>query len=130
MIFEFLSDRRDVLLRRQEPGCDETDIEDAVQRIEIPVPPQDNISVEKSEVDSSPQQAGFNFSQKPIAKAKQKVVGKKEQEIEIRLLEHILSELFETNPSRGVGIASLDDVRGWLEGRLRVLREGKRPPVT
>jgi hypothetical protein len=69
-------------------------------------------------------QFDFDFIEKPIAeKPKKKKNGKKEREIQIRLLEQLRDEIDDAKRPDGVSVSDAGGVKLWLEEKIRTLRE-------
>jgi DNA processing protein len=67
-------------------------------------------------------QAGFEFIEEPITGKRRKPVGKKEREIQIRLLEQLRDELYDAQRPDGGRISDAGDMKLWLEEKITTLR--------
>jgi hypothetical protein len=67
-------------------------------------------------------QTGFEFIDEPTTNERKKAVGKKEKEIQIRLLEQLRDELYDAKRPDGGSISDAGDMKLWLEEKISFLR--------
>jgi DNA processing protein len=68
-------------------------------------------------------QVGFEFMEEPVAAKPKKKSGKKEKEIQIRLLEQLLDEIYDAKRPDGESLSDVGDMKLWLEEKIKALRE-------
>ncbi len=123
-ILGFLSERRQVLLRSSGVERSEQVITNRIAKDHLD-PPESrpmNEPVGESESKVQPVQGDLGFLDEPLRGKPKKKAGKKEREIQIRLLEQLCDELSDAKRPDGERVSNADDLRLWLEGRLVFLR--------
>lgn len=68
-------------------------------------------------------QVGFEFMEEPVAAKPKKKSGKKEKEIQIRLLEQLRDEIYDAKRPDGGSVSDVGDMKSWLEEKIKALRK-------
>jgi len=66
-------------------------------------------------------QVGFDFIEEPVAEKPKKKSGKKEKQIQIRLLEQLRDEICDAKRPDGGSVSDAGDMKLWLEEKIRAL---------
>jgi DNA processing protein len=132
-ILESLSNRRDELLNSPQAHGNEPAEKPVKSVAEVPVehasPPPGGGEPEATAGETpkrkrrSRLQVGFEFMEEPIAGKPRKKSGKKEKEIQIRLLEQLRDEVYDAKRPDGRSISDAGDMKLWLEEKIKALRK-------
>jgi hypothetical protein len=66
-------------------------------------------------------QVGFDFIEEPVAEKPKKKSGKKEKQVQIRLLEQLRDEICDAKRPDGGSVSDAGDMKLWLEEKIRAL---------
>jgi len=133
-ILESLSSRRDELLNilRQEHSNEPAE-KPVTSVAEVPVEqpsPQPGGGQPDATAEETPRrkkrsrlQVGFDFMEEPFPGRPKKKGGKKDKEIQIRLLEQLRDEIYDAKRPDGGSISDAGDMKLWLEEKIKALRK-------
>jgi DNA processing protein len=123
-VLEFLNNRRAELLKTSPD-------EPATQPSEVPVgvtsdAPSEHKATEPRPSNLTPKvrrklQVGFEFAEE-LPKRKRQKPRQKELELQIKLLQQLCEEIIDAKRPDGAKVSDPEDIKEWLEGRIRILR--------